>query len=269
MTEHRQDEVEHRWSEYERLAAEARLHPGYVEYERIAALARMTRIMRTNHNELMALLEHARTDAEFAGIIASNTPAFAAKRDDVYGEITRRLLNFLNGAASLVDHVRIIMKDRTSSVATAHRERVDEFVKDGSWSFVRDLRNLVHHVRLPFLGHHASFGRNPTGGLVMTNAIVQLDRSDLLQWRGWKPEAERYLLACPDEIALQPLMQRVGDALGDLHVRLHGELQDENRPARRAVNEIITRAHAQLHGGDEEQARRFLEDFHGVTVDEL
>lgn len=232
-------------------------------------MSRMTRIMRTNHHELIAILECTRTDAELAGVLASNTPALASKREDLYGEITRRLLNFLNSAASLVDHVRIMMDDQGAPIADAHRARVDEFIIDGSWPFVRDLRNLAHHVRLPFLGHHTSFGRNETGALAMTNSIVQLDRSDLLEWRGWKPEANRYLLAGPDQIALQPLMHRVGDALGDLHSKLHDELQTTNEPARREVNDIITRAHAQLHGGDEMAARRFLEDAHGAGVDEV
>lgn len=263
------DEHELRWREYRRLIDEAQRHPGYIQHERNEAMSRMIRIMRTNHHELLGILELARTDAEVAMVMASNTMAFASKRDELFSEITRRLLNFLNSAASLVDHVRIIMSDYRGPVAAAHQARVDNFILDGSWPFVRDLRNLAHHVRLPFLGNQTSFGRDASGALVMTNAIVQLDRGDLLRWRGWKSQSEQYLLACPEQIALQPLVHSVGEALGALHAKLHDELQAANEAARREVNEIITRAHAELHGGDLTAARQFLEQTHGADSSEF
>ena len=83
------DEHELRGRVYRRLIDEAQRHPGYIQHERNEAMSRMIRIMRTNHHELLGILELARTDAEVAMVMASNTMAFVSAQEKARSALTK------------------------------------------------------------------------------------------------------------------------------------------------------------------------------------
>lgn len=171
--------------------------------------------------------------------------------------LTRYLHNYLASAASLRDHVRRLMVDRTGPIADEYQRRKAEVLQRPGVPFVFDLRNFALHRKLPFFTHTLSM-TNVNKPAQKMKSEVQLNVVELLEWDGWSLAARTYLCALGkgEAVTLRPVIKLHAELVLGLNVWLLRELANANRAAIDEVNELVIARNAILTGGDIEAARR-------------
>lgn len=104
-------------------------------------------------------------------------------------------------AQSLIDHARVLYQqlyEPKGLFPEYPAEVVNRFAKNPLAQFVRKLRNMAQHYRLPAIRLTTSFQAGPLASSV--NGRWLLSVSDLKEWDGWNPPAEEYLDAAGETL---------------------------------------------------------------------
>ena len=90
-----------------------------------------------------------------------------------------------------------------AEAARYEAEAKKRFSEDPLCQFVQQFRNYCLHVANPMVGSQFQFGiRGPD------MATLTLVKQPLLSWSGWNPPARKFLLTCPDNIDLRPIISQ-------------------------------------------------------------
>jgi hypothetical protein len=245
-------------SDSERLwAAERKIaqHPGYREHLELEALHRsIAAVFVPNRDEVLSLLEAASNDWRLAFELIQNVRE-PTVRDRFHAQLTQRLHNYLASAASLVDHVRRLMRGRTGPVADKFLHWKEAALQNPEVPFVIDLRNFMLHRTLPLFGHTLSM-TNVNKPDQRMESEVQLTVPELLEWDRWSRVSRTYLEGSGDAVAIRPVVKKHAELVLDLNEWLLKELSNANASAMDEVNELIVARNAILTGGDLQEARR-------------
>ena len=201
--------ADHAGEEHRRrlAAAEERIysHPAYVEHQEVEALAQaIGGVFVPNGNELIGLLAAAATNEELAVELVQNVRA-PTVRDEFQARTVRALHNYLASSASLVDHVRRLMRDREGEIAERFKRGKKEVLQHPEMTFVHDLRNFTLHRKLPFLSHSFSITRVDGEDRMEVESEVLLSTQELLAWDKWTSASRRFLASFDNGVPLRPI----------------------------------------------------------------
>ncbi|MEO8425375.1 MAG: hypothetical protein ABI595_15875 [Actinomycetota bacterium] len=218
----RTDEERKRLDEAQRQLLD---HPA----ERVrSALDELTRMLNgvylPNWNELSQLLDAASHNEELAIELIQNVHS-PIVRDDFEKLLSRRLHNHLASTASLVDHVRRIVKRLPSSVAPGFGARTDVLTQAPEVGFVRDLRNFTLHRALPFLGHKITISNMNTAEQEFESE-VELSVQELLRWDRWTPSSRSFISSQGEAVRLRAVIDRQGQLVWDHNMWLGQRMAD-------------------------------------------
>jgi hypothetical protein len=231
-------------------------HPAYIEYEELTAFQQtLAGIFIANGRELAALLAAASENQELALELMQNVRERTVA-DEFMAMVARALHNYVASSATVGDHSRRLMADRTGPIAEEFERRKQEAMKNPELPFIKDLRNFMLHRKLPFMGHSFQVTRTEDGKAAMRSE-VRLSVGELLEWRDWKAPARRFLEALEEPITLRQLIERHEQLMRELNVWLLNELWGALDLTE--VNKLRIQRNAVLFGTDFETAKRMSE----------
>jgi hypothetical protein len=229
-------------------------HPGYREYMAYGELARtVNAVLAPNLDELLRTLDAPRHDPTLAVELFQNMYRPDA-REAYERAVTQRLHNYVAGSATLVDHTRRLMKDRTGLIADEFARRKDETLANPELPFIKDLRNFVLHRTHPFLAHTVRI-ESADGPAV---GEVELSVVDLLAWAKWSASTRGFIETQGDSFPIRPIALRHGELMVRLHNWLHNELAKANAADLADANALQEERNAVLAGIDDPVAARRL-----------
>jgi hypothetical protein len=190
-------------------------HPGTVAHNRWQALRRTVAIFGNNMVQLQETLDLPATDQLLAIELVQEGPR-AARAEWFDEELDRTFHNFVAGAATLIDHARRLVGPYQGTAFFEEYERRRMAVAGEPVAFVvKDLRNYFLHVAVPRLGYKVSW---EAGTPLATEIRISCDA--LLEWKGWKPTARRFLDDHRPTIELRGIVSEYGRLMGDLYAWL-------------------------------------------------
>lgn len=111
-------------------------------------------------------------------------------------EITRLLHNFVAAALSLVDHTRVLYDElyEPHGGLAAYKEKIAvDFARHPLTQFVKKLRHMTQHYRLPSLQNHTEMLGIQGGVAGSVRIQLRLKVDDLWQYDGWNAQAKKFL----------------------------------------------------------------------------
>lgn len=115
--------------------------------------------------------------------------------NQAHREFNRHLHNFVASAMTLVDHTRVMLKERYEgeSILNEINEHITNTVaKIPVCKFVQDMRNYIVHRGLPNSQIYNKFTKNENDSFNYTVGI-QIPTADLLDYQKWTAPAKSYL----------------------------------------------------------------------------
>jgi hypothetical protein len=228
-------------------------HPAAREHREIQALQRMLHaVFVPNWWELLQLLNAAAKDEALAVELVQNV-----RRPDVrerfQDQTTQRLHNYVAATMTIVDHVRRLIRDRTTPTATEFGRRRQQVAAELEIPFMKDLRNFTLHRTLPGFSHQLRVLDPPEQGVI---SIVGLSVTQLMEWDGWTSPSAAFIRSQPETFELLPIVQRHGRLIIELNGWLCNELIKDNAEGLADVDRLVVERNAVLMGGNLEQAAR-------------
>lgn len=230
-------------------------HPAVREFHDVLALRRILDVWHLNWGELTRLLEAVATTEQLGMELVQNLRA-PLVRDATHQVTTQRLHNYVAGTMSVVDHVRRLMKGRSGTTADEYERRRVEVTADNIIPFVQDLRNFILHRTVPGFAARVSLGDGEQQPAMRTE--LGLDRSQLLEWGGWKARSRAFLSGQADLLELRPIIARHGQLIGGLNGWLLTRLAKDNEPGLQEANILVAERNRLLMGTDDADAAKRL-----------
>jgi hypothetical protein len=199
------------------------------EWQRVARVQHFgmtVRLLERNARELTAALDTLTHDPRSFHL--TSVPERAAL-NAALEEVLHLLHNFVAAALTLVDHTRVLHDElyaKGSLFPDYEEEKNNRFVTAPLIQFIKCLRQLTQHVRLP----HVSFSVDFVQGGPFERKIL-LSKPDLLKWSGWNAAAQKHLGAAPDQIDLDGLVRAYLVAIREFY-------------------QWMQQRQAEIHGGD-------------------
>lgn len=154
-------------------------------------------------------------------------------------DVVRLFHNYLAGAATLLDHTRIVNDEvyRETSFADEYRQQIEQRFRDSSLPhFVEDLRNHMLHKGLPFALSELSFDRASSG--VEVDSALKLDVSKLRSWENWSEKGHEYLGALDNKVKLEDIVNEYTSVVADFYRWFENRHHELNHEALRELKEL-------------------------------
>lgn len=177
----------------------ARVHPGRIAFQRWSRLGSVARMVESNLNELLDLLDVAEQNEDLQLALMSHS-ADPEIQDGVYNELYRLLHNYLAAVKTMVDHSRNhVRRYNGSPFQQEYQRRVNAIATEGVAVFVQDLRNVVLHHELPVVGTRFTFRPDEEIKVAMSlPPDALLATSDR-----WTAPARKYIAAHGKDLSLR------------------------------------------------------------------
>lgn len=234
-------------------------HPAVQQFYELLALRRMLDVWHLNWGELLALLAAAATNEHLAVELVQNVHA-PNVRDQFHKVTTQRLHNYVAATMAVVDHVRRLMRDRIGPIADEFSRRKEEVIADPVVPFIQDLRNFTLHRTVPGFSHRLSFSGVNTPDQTMRSELG-LDRTQLLEWKGWTQPSRAFLEAQEELVELRPLILSHGRLIGQLNGWLLNSLATDNEPGLEEANKLVAERNHILMGVDDDDLAQRMTEF--------
>jgi hypothetical protein len=146
-------------------------------------------------------------------------------------DVVRLFHNYLAGAATLLDHTRVVNDElyRETSFAEEYRQQVEQRFRDAPLPhFVENLRNYMLHKGLPLALSELSFDRASSG--VQVDSALRLDTINLRSWDNWSEKGREYLDALDNKVKLEDVVEEYASVVADFYrwfEKRHHELNRE------------------------------------------
>lgn len=156
--------------------------------------------------------------------------------DDYMREISRLLHNFVASAMSLIDHTRNIYRKlyEEENLFPEYQEQVDrKFVNSPIIQFVICLRQFAQHYRVPSISVDMKLVPD-----VSYEKKVNLSKSDLLEFTGWKKTAKEFLEDQGEKINLKEVIDLYHDEILSFYKWFFEKAQNIHKGDLQAVNSL-------------------------------
>jgi hypothetical protein len=133
-------------------------------------------------------------------------------------DVVRLFHNYLAGAATLLDHTRVVNDEvyRETSFADEYRQQIEQRFRDSPLPhFLDDLRSYMLHKGLPFALSELSFDRAGSG--VEVDSALKLDVSKLRSWENWSEKGREYLGALDNKVKLEDVVEEYTSVVADFY----------------------------------------------------
>jgi hypothetical protein len=159
-------------------------------------------ILDKNYEDLLNLIEDYEKDLNLWSI------EYRDKLDSLQKEMLRLLHNYSLSIFSLIEHTRNFLRDlNNEKLSEGHKLLVKELKIDEKSLFIQELRNFVQHYKLPFISARMLVTvLNQTGKGIYKQDIL-LDKTNLLDWKGWSRESRSYLENKKENIDLKEVVE--------------------------------------------------------------
>jgi hypothetical protein len=191
-------------SELQNLDLEIKASEGYPIHTRITFLEESYFIFDGNYLNLKHILDEFEQPTIFLKLLDERD---RGRLTLFIRDVIRLFHNYLAGAATLLDHTRVLKDDmyEETSFADEYRQEVDQRFKNSSLPhFVEDLRNYMLHMGLPFALSKLTFDRGSSG--MEVDSVICLDVSKLRAWKEWSEKGLEYLSTLDDEVKLDDIV---------------------------------------------------------------
>lgn len=145
--------------------------------------------------------------------------------DDLIQEVSRKMINFISMAKSLVDCNRNLIEkwyEYTDFYSRYKKEVEKNFTGNQLIEFVEGLRNYIMHYELPIV--NARLHVDHQNGSSITGISFPLKKSRLLKWENWADKGLPYLLEQKEEINLKLIIDEYYNLVFDFNSWLLTEL---------------------------------------------
>ncbi len=154
-------------------------------------------------------------------------------------QVVRLFHNYLAGAATLLDHTRIVNDEtyQETSFAAEYSQQIEQRFRDSSLAhFVEDLRNYMLHKGLPLALSEVSFDRASSG--MEVNSALKLDVGKLRSWENWSDRGREYLNALENKVKLEDVVNEYTTAVRDFYGWFEKRHHEMNHEALRELEEL-------------------------------
>lgn len=154
-------------------------------------------------------------------------------------DVIRLFHNHLAGAATLLDHTRIVSDEvyRETSFADEYRQQIEQrFIDSPLPHFIEDLRNYMLHKGLPLALSELSFDRGSSG--VEVDSALKLDANKLRDWENWSEKGRQYLDALDNKVKLEDVVNEYTTLVADFYGWFKNRHYMVNREALRDLEEL-------------------------------
>lgn len=216
------------------LGAQIRRHPANKAYERARDLGRVLQVWHRYSRMLTDLLGELENSEEAAVELIRNVGDMSAQ-ESIIVSLDQGLVAYVAGLGAVIDHARLLVKDRSKALQTRYTKRTQKMMADLPHAmFLAKLRNYVlHNVAAPwdFSGNFVSNGLSETKISLSTETLLEN-----ASW--WNSEAKTYLLANAPKVHLAPLLEPYRVALVEHIETLIREVWEEIDPLLDEVREM-------------------------------
>ena len=171
---------------------------GYKIISKLNHIGYSHNIFIQNSNELEVTLQKYE-DPNFS------IPLHKENYSEYFRVVNKDLHNFLASVKTLVDHTRAVVKGLypiDSEIRSKYDAEVkNKFENNPLVAFVQNLRNYTLHRKIPYVNAEMSFNANEG-----FESSIKLEKSELLEWDGWKNIAKEYMEELPEKFSLLKLM---------------------------------------------------------------
>jgi len=207
------------------LTDQIRASDGYRYQMRIQVLSSNYYIFERNFQEFIKLLEEVENPDSFPKVWS---PDKAPVLQQVMREVARLLQNLVASAKSLVDHTRNLVREwyECSDFMELYQAEIDlRFAQNPTAQFVEDLRDYCLHYRLPPISATLSIDQVSPHG----KQTIQLDKSELLQWKRWPKVSLQFLGSASERIELESVCLQYYAGVRDFHRWMRKQLVTRHR----------------------------------------
>jgi hypothetical protein len=178
-------------------------------------------LFERNRAELALFLEYLTDPAVSAAILPQDE---RWRRKEALGEVQFLLHNFVAAAMSLVDHTRVFYNEiyaPKNLMASYQAEITSRFADDPLSQFVKCLRQMAQHYRLPNPGISVQFSKAEQGHSLRTELSIKKD--DLESFSGWTKPARTYIATAPDAIDISALVKAYSEHIAAFYAWFSSE----------------------------------------------
>jgi hypothetical protein len=147
--------------------------------------------------------------------------------------------NYLAGAATLLDHTRVVNDElyQETSFAEEYSQQIDQRFKGSPLPhFIEDLRNHMIHKGLPFTLSELRFDRSSSG--VEADSALSLDVGKLRSWENWSEKGREYLGALDDKAKLEDVVEEYTSVVAEFYRWFEKRHHEQNLEALRELEEL-------------------------------
>ncbi|ASN19917.1 hypothetical protein [Arthrobacter sp. YN] len=146
--------------------------------------------LQIDATELRDVIQRPSNDANLRSVVFEPGP----QQEEYFGELYVRLHNYVAVVATLIAVSRIYVRKNTGAAFRAlQQERVAALGESVPAQILQGLRNYVVHYNVPYMEMTVEQSVSP----YQMSSILHISSKSLLDCRGWKPAAERYLQEVP------------------------------------------------------------------------
>jgi DNA polymerase III alpha subunit (gram-positive type) len=214
--------------ELQELDREIEVSEGYRFYNRMSLLEKSYFVFDVNYLNLKHILNEFEQPMVFLKLWEEKN----RNRFDLFiNDVIRLLHNYLAGARTLLDHIRMLQDDmfREIDFSDEYRTRWNQqFGGSALPQFVEDLLIYMLHKGVPFALAELSFDRLGSG--VEVDSAIRLDTSKLGEWDGWSEKGREYLDTLDYKVRLDDIVKEHAANLAAFHqwfVTRQSELHQE------------------------------------------
>lgn len=142
--------------------------------------------------------------------------------------VNKDLHNFLASVKTLVDHTRAVVTDlypENSEIRVKYNTEIkSKFENNPLVSFVQDLRNYTLHRKIPYVNAEMNYSIDKG-----FESSIKLEKSELLEWSGWKKIAKEYLEQLPEKFSLLAIMSDYKSIVINFYNWFHSEQQEYHK----------------------------------------
>lgn len=130
------------------------------------------------------------------------------RQHEAMKEVSFLLHDFVAAALSLIDHSRVFYREmyEPCDLIPEYQSEVDaRFISDPLTQFIKGLRQMAQHYRLPVIAIERSFTNESGRGTLTTELLLRT--TDLQQFGNWPAPAKAFLANAGDAISLKQVVR--------------------------------------------------------------
>lgn len=164
-----------------------------------------------NFSEFFDFNEKFECDIE---IFQHGPEEFFRKSEECRKEFVRLIQNYVESVCALIDHERRFVRLlRCSLFEKEYNQKISTWGANSSKFFVEDLRNYIHHRRLPWAPRQFYTEINHEKGELTQYNKMFLKKNELLEGEKWSKQSKEFLCSAEIKVYLKPILEKYQENL--------------------------------------------------------